>query len=134
MSNPAFVAEIEQNLLGAILSGGDHRPTLARLTPDHFVEPAHAEIYRLTYQSQREPSHYRTLAIAQRRRIRYGGSGTMMDRFPSRPKGMHNQTYVRLLASDLALTNLAPAIFRQSRLYAAKSWLRAGGGIALMKG
>src|SRR5690606_17732781 len=28
MTDPAFVPEIEQNLLGAILSGGDHRPTL----------------------------------------------------------------------------------------------------------
>ena len=34
MNDPAFVPEIEQNLLGAILSGGDHRPTLARLTPN----------------------------------------------------------------------------------------------------
>ncbi|MCR6671461.1 DnaB-like helicase C-terminal domain-containing protein [Devosia ginsengisoli] len=52
MNDPAFVPEIEQNLLGAILSGGDHRPTLARLTPEHFLEPAHAEIYRLTCAAQ----------------------------------------------------------------------------------
>jgi replicative DNA helicase len=52
MNDAAFVVEIEQNLLGAILGGGDHRPTLARLAPDHFVEPAHAEIYRLTCAAQ----------------------------------------------------------------------------------
>lgn len=52
MSNTAFVPEIEQNLLGAILGGGDHRPTLARLTPEHFLEPAHAEIYRLAQAAQ----------------------------------------------------------------------------------
>jgi replicative DNA helicase len=52
MSNAAYVAEIEQNLLGAILSGGDHRPTLARLTPEYFAEPAHAEIYRLICAAQ----------------------------------------------------------------------------------
>jgi replicative DNA helicase len=53
-TSPAFVAEIEQNLLGAILSGGDHRPTLARLTPEHFIEPAHAEIYRLACAAQEQ--------------------------------------------------------------------------------
>lgn len=52
MTDPAFVPEIEQNLLGAILSGGDHRPTLARLTPEHFIEPAHAEICRLACAAQ----------------------------------------------------------------------------------
>jgi replicative DNA helicase len=50
--NAGYVPEIEQNLLGAILSGGDHRPTLARLTPEHFLEPAHAEIYRLICAAQ----------------------------------------------------------------------------------
>lgn len=52
MNDQAFVAEIEQNLLGAILSGGDHRPTLARLTPEHFLEPSHAEIFRLAAAAQ----------------------------------------------------------------------------------
>ncbi|HEV7414676.1 MAG TPA: DnaB-like helicase C-terminal domain-containing protein, partial [Tianweitania sediminis] len=52
MTDTAFVAEIEQNLLGAILSGGDHRATLARLTPEYFAEPAHAEIYRLAQAAQ----------------------------------------------------------------------------------
>lgn len=52
MGAPGFVVEIEQNLLGAILSGGDHRPTLARLTSEHFLEPAHAEIFRLAVAAQ----------------------------------------------------------------------------------
>lgn len=55
MGDIAFIPEIEQNLLGAILSGGDHRPTLARITPEHFLEPAHAEIYRLACAAQ---EHY----------------------------------------------------------------------------
>lgn len=54
MTDLAFVPEIEQNLLGAILSGGDHRPTLARLTPDHFIEQAHAEIFRLCIAAQEQ--------------------------------------------------------------------------------
>ena len=54
MSDTAYVPEIEQNLLGAILSGGDHRATLARLTPEHFTEPAHAEIYRLACAAQEQ--------------------------------------------------------------------------------
>lgn len=54
MTDHAFVAEIEQNLLGAILSGGDHRSTLARLSPEHFLEPAHAEIFRLAQAAQEQ--------------------------------------------------------------------------------
>jgi replicative DNA helicase len=60
MTSPGFVPEIEQNLLGAILSGGDHRPTLARLTPEHFLEPAHAEIFRLACAAQ---DHYGTTTM-----------------------------------------------------------------------
>ncbi|WP_108462242.1 replicative DNA helicase [Devosia naphthalenivorans] len=54
MTESGFVPEIEQNLLGAILSAGDHRGTLARLTPEHFIEPAHAEIYRLACAAQEQ--------------------------------------------------------------------------------
>nr|WP_295889301.1 DnaB-like helicase C-terminal domain-containing protein [uncultured Devosia sp.] len=50
----AFVPEIEQSLLGALLGGGDHRATLARLTPEHFIEPAHAEIYRMATAAQEQ--------------------------------------------------------------------------------
>lgn len=54
MTSQGFVPEIEQNLLGAILGGGDHRGTLARLTSEHFLEPAHAEIYRLAVAAQEQ--------------------------------------------------------------------------------
>ena len=40
-----FVIEIEQGLLGAILSGGDHRGTLSQLEPEYFIEPVHAAIF-----------------------------------------------------------------------------------------
>lgn len=54
MSDQAFVPEIEQSLLGALLGGGDHRATFARLTPEHFIEPAHSEIFRLAAASQEQ--------------------------------------------------------------------------------
>ena len=50
----AYVPEIEQSLLGALMGGGDHRATTARLTPEHFIEPAHAEIYRLALAAQEQ--------------------------------------------------------------------------------
>lgn len=52
MTQPGFVIEIEQNLIGAILSGGDQRAALARITPDQFAEPAHREIWRLCQAAQ----------------------------------------------------------------------------------
>ncbi|WP_316358982.1 replicative DNA helicase [Devosia sp.] len=54
MTPTGYVPEIEKALLGALLDGGDHRATLARLTPEHFVEPAHAEIYRLASAAQEQ--------------------------------------------------------------------------------
>ena len=43
--NPGFIPEIEQNLLGAMLRGGDHRAALARLEEQHFVEPMHQAVF-----------------------------------------------------------------------------------------
>lgn len=45
-ANPGFIPEIEQNILGALLRGGEHRAALARLEEQHFVEPLHGEVYR----------------------------------------------------------------------------------------
>lgn len=54
--------------------------------------------YRLAYQSQREPSAmWRALARAQKLRQRYGGSGSMDEEFPDKPRGMHWKTYDRIL-------------------------------------
>lgn len=52
MTHDAFIPEIEQNLLGAVLSGGDHRPTLARINVDYFIHPAHRELWRLIQAAQ----------------------------------------------------------------------------------
>lgn len=54
MTDTAFLPQIEGHVLGAILSGGDHRATFARLDPSHFVEPAHAEVYRLAQAAQEQ--------------------------------------------------------------------------------
>ncbi|SDG18842.1 replicative DNA helicase [Pelagibacterium luteolum] len=39
-----YVAEIEQDVLGGILAGGDHRGVLSELEDDCFLEPIHREI------------------------------------------------------------------------------------------
>lgn len=58
---------------------------------------------QLVYESQRESPAYRQLSKAQAIRQKLGGSGSMMDFFPLKPKGMHWSTYRRLkLRHDLA--------------------------------
>ena len=52
--------------------------------------------YRLAYASQQESAHRRGLWKAQKIRMRLGGSASMLDKFPEKPKGMHWQTYERL--------------------------------------
>lgn len=42
----AFVPEIEQNVLGALLLGGDVQDILATLKDHHFVESFHREVFR----------------------------------------------------------------------------------------
>lgn len=57
--------------------------------------------HRLTYQSQYDAPHERAVSRTQRVRVKLGGSGSMAEPFPSKPKGMHWQTYWRLRAQDL---------------------------------
>lgn len=42
----AYIAEIEQNVLGALMMGGDGRDTLALLQEHHFVEVFHRHLFR----------------------------------------------------------------------------------------
>jgi|RhiMetdeSRZDD1v2_1073273.scaffolds.fasta_scaffold28421_4 hypothetical protein len=52
--------------------------------------------YRLAYASQQESAHLRGLLKAQKIRMRLGGSASILDDFPEKPKGMHWRTYERL--------------------------------------
>jgi len=60
------------------------------------------QCYRLTYSSQYESAGERALTRAQNVRIKLGGSGSMDDFFPPKPKGMHWRTYRRLYEQDQA--------------------------------
>jgi hypothetical protein len=52
--------------------------------------------YQLAYTSQQESAHQRGLWKSQQIRMRLGGSPSMLDDFPEKPKGMHWRTYDRL--------------------------------------
>ena len=52
--------------------------------------------YRLGYTSQQESAHQRGLWKSQKIRMRLGGSPSMLDEFPGKPKGMHRRTYDRM--------------------------------------
>ena len=52
--------------------------------------------YGLAYASQQEPSNQRGLYRAQKIRRLLGGSASMFEDFPDKPKGMHWRTYDRL--------------------------------------
>lgn len=52
--------------------------------------------YNLAYQSQHEPPYGRELLKTQNIRMKLGGSASLADPFPDKPKGMHWKTYGRL--------------------------------------
>lgn len=53
--------------------------------------------YKLSYESQREAPYSRALSKAQAIRTKLGGSANMSESFPERPRGMHHETYWRLI-------------------------------------
>ena len=54
--------------------------------------------YRLAYDSQKEEPHERALRCTQAIREKLGGSGSLAEDSPTKPKGMHWSTYNRLCA------------------------------------
>ncbi|PSH03526.1 MAG: hypothetical protein CXZ00_11970 [Acidobacteria bacterium] len=58
---------------------------------------------QLAYECQREPPHYRALNRAQAIRMKLGGSGSMVDPYPWKPKGMHWRTYHRYKRKSAAI-------------------------------
>jgi hypothetical protein len=52
--------------------------------------------YQLAYDSQREAPHHRAVTRAQAIRRKLGGTVSLFERFPEKPKGMHWSTYQRL--------------------------------------
>ena len=55
------------------------------------------QCHQLVYESQREQPHYRALRRIQAVRVKLGGSGSMAEPFPDKPKGMHWRNYERLV-------------------------------------
>jgi hypothetical protein len=58
--------------------------------------------YDLVYASQREDRMSRQMSRAQKVRLRLGGSASLLEPFPPKPKGMHWRTYARLRWRELA--------------------------------
>src|SRR5215204_4800846 len=71
--------------------------------------------YDLRYESQREDKMDRALRKAQKIRQRLGGSANMMEPFPERPKGLHHDTYRRLLREYLEAEKEHLAAIREWR-------------------
>ena len=53
--------------------------------------------HQLTYSSQQEARRDAALRRCQKIRIKLGGTANMTEPFPSKPKGMHLETYLRLI-------------------------------------
>jgi hypothetical protein len=51
--------------------------------------------YDLSYENQREDLHTRIISKAQKIRQRLGGSASLMELLPPKPKGLHWRTYSR---------------------------------------
>jgi hypothetical protein len=54
--------------------------------------------YGLSYASQQQTALHRGLEQARKIRIGLGGSADLLERFPTKPKGMHRRTFQRLRA------------------------------------
>jgi hypothetical protein len=70
--------------------------------------------YQLAYESQREAPHDRALTRTQAIRMKLGGSGSMADPFPTKPKRMHWRTYLSYLrkAEEADERSVPPWLYR----------------------
>jgi hypothetical protein len=74
----------------------------------------------LAYESQRENYATRLVTKAQKIRQRLGGSASLMESFPNKPKGMHWLTYERLrwMAREAETTGLTLMLAQFEHIYA----------------
>lgn len=70
---------------------------------------ASRQAFDLAYRSQNETPGDRLLSKAQETRRRFGGSGSLMEPFPAKPKGMHWTTYWRLREQSEQAASMAVA-------------------------
>jgi hypothetical protein len=76
---------------------------------------------RLTYESQYERPWQRLISQAAKLRMKLGGSGSMEEPFPRKPKGMHWTTYWRLEGKDvIARQEFAAVLDRLLRQFGAR--------------
>ena len=73
----------------------DHRVARLHLPPGG-TKFAGRRAYGLAYRSQRERAYERTLTRTQDIRLKLGGSSSLAEPFPDKPKGMWWRTYLRL--------------------------------------
>jgi hypothetical protein len=66
--------------------------------------------YGLAYASQQQTAMDRGVSRAQKIRMQLGGSVSLFDPFPERPKGMHRRTYLRLRRQAEAAETLSNAL------------------------
>ena len=71
--------------------------------------------HRLAYESQREQAYSRAMIRAQAIRTSLGGSPSLGESFPAKPKGMHWRTYerLRLEAEQAEARSWPPWLLRQ---------------------
>lgn len=84
--------------------------------------------YDLVYESQREDRAYRLMRKAQKIRRKLGGSASLAEPFPDKPKWMHWETYdeLRWEAHKAEHESLIAAVERFKRLEKELNWEREG--------
>jgi len=72
------------------------------------------QCYNLAYESQNETVYDRALRKHQAIRMKLGGSGSLAEDFPTKPRGMHWRTYWRLVtqAEEAESRSWPPWVYR----------------------